>query len=122
MSVGHIPPPLVKKSGRLTNMCIGEASSKSCFCRNCINAMKRIQCQKPLNGRREGTYKPQMPKQKNGRGRLKVEALKNCGAKGTTNPWPSPGAAAEQEKLSVDTKCTVVQFGRIAWMIVRIVY
>ena len=80
MSVGHIPPPLVKKSGRLTNMCIGEASSKSCFCRNCINAMKRIQCQKPLNGRREGTYKPQMPKQKNGRGRLKVEALKNAGA------------------------------------------
>ena len=70
-------------------MCIGEASSKSCFCRNCINAMKRIQCQKPLNGRREGTYKPQMPKQKNGRGRLKVEALKNGGAKGTTNPWPA---------------------------------
>ena len=69
-------------------MCIDEASSKSCFCRNFINAMKRIQCQKPLNGRREGTYKPQMPTQKNGRGRLKVEALKNCGAKGTTNPWP----------------------------------
>ena len=27
-------------------------------------------------------------KTKNGRGRLKVEALKNGGAKGTTNPWP----------------------------------
>ena len=33
-----------------------------------------------------------------------------------------PGAAAEKEKLPTDTKCTVVQFGRIAWMIVRIVY
>ena len=35
---------------------------------------------------------------------------------------PGPGAAAEKEKLWTDTKCTVVQFGRIAWMIVRIVY
>ena len=35
---------------------------------------------------------------------------------------PGPGAAAEKEKFSADTKCTVVQFGRIAWMIVRIVY
>ena len=33
-----------------------------------------------------------------------------------------PGAAAGEEKLRTDTKCTVVQFGRIAWMIVRIVY
>ena len=33
-----------------------------------------------------------------------------------------PGAAAGEEKLRTDTKCAVVQFGRIAWMIVRIVY
>ena len=35
---------------------------------------------------------------------------------------PGPGAAAGEEKLRTDTKCTVVQFGRIAWMRVQIVY